>query len=75
MKYLPQVRVRLHAKEFKMPSQTARSVSNHMTSIGVLIETSVKTRDKVYVYRKYLSLLEEGAEPWEPLSIDFREGG
>ena len=49
------------AKELKMTAPTARSALNHMTSIGVLIEVSGKKRDKVYVYLKYLDILEDGA--------------
>lgn len=34
-----------------------------MTSMDVLKETSHKRRDKVYVYHKYLEMLEEGTQP------------
>jgi Fic family protein len=64
MKRLPQVTVPLLAKELQMTTPTARSALNHMTSIGVLEEMSGKKRDKVYVYRKYLDILEDGAEPF-----------
>ncbi len=64
MKRLPQVTVPFLAHELVMTAPTARSALNHMTSIGVLEEMSGKKRDKVYVYRKYLEILEEGAEPF-----------
>lgn len=64
MKRLPQVTVPLLAKELKMTAPTARSALNHLKSIGVLEEISGKKRDKIYIYRKYLDLLEEGAEPF-----------
>ena len=64
MKRLPQVTVPLLAQELQMTAPTARSALNHMTSIGILEERSGKKRDKIYVYRKYLRLLEEGAEPF-----------
>lgn len=64
MKRLPQVTVPLLAKELKMTQPTARSALNHLQSIGVLEEVSGKKRDKVYVYRKYLNILEDGAEPF-----------
>ena len=64
MKRLPQVTVPLLAKELQMTAPTARSALNHMTSIGVLEEISGKKRDKVYVYRKYLDILEDGAKPF-----------
>lgn len=64
MKRLPQVTVPLLAQELRMTAPTARSALNQMVSIGVLIEASGKKRDKVYVYRKYLDILEEGAAPF-----------
>ncbi len=63
MKKLPQVTVPLLAKELKMTAPTARSALRNMASVGVLEEISGKKRDKIYVYRKYLNLLEEGADP------------
>ena len=63
MKKLPQVTVPLLAKELQMTQPTARSALNHLKSIGVLAEVSGKKRDKVYIYRNYLNILEYGAEP------------
>lgn len=56
--------VPLLAKELQMTQPTARSALNHLNSIGVLEEASGKKRDKVYIYRKYLDILEDGAEPF-----------
>ena len=64
MKLLPQVTVPLLAKELKMTAPTARSALNNLQSIGVLEEVSGKKRDKVYIYRQYLNILEDGAEPF-----------
>jgi Fic family protein len=64
MKRLPQVTVPFLAKELKMTAPTARSALNHMKSMGVLEEASSKKRDKVYIYRKYLDILEDGAKPF-----------
>lgn len=64
MKLLPQVTVSLLVKELQITAPTARSALNHMKSIGVLEEISGKKRDRVYIYRKYLDILEEGAEPF-----------
>ncbi len=64
MKRLPRVTVLLLAKELKMTAPTARSALNHLKSIGVLEEISGKKRDKVYLYRRYLDILEEGTEPF-----------
>jgi Fic family protein len=63
LKKLPQVTVTLIVRELKITAPTARSALNHMVEAGILEEISGKKRDKIYVYRKYLSLLEEGAEP------------
>lgn len=63
MKRLPQVTVSHLAQELKISAPTARSALNHLTSIGVLEEASDRKRDRVYVYRKYLDILEDGAEP------------
>jgi Fic family protein len=64
MKRLPQVTVPLLASELGMTAPTARSALNHMVELGIIEEVSGKKRDKVYVYRKYLDILEEGAEPF-----------
>lgn len=63
LKHLPQVSVKLLAKELDVSMPTARSSLNLMVKLGILEEASKKQRDKIYVYRKYLNLLEEGAEP------------
>ncbi len=59
LKLLPQVTVPLLAKELQMTQPTARSALNHLKSIGVLTEVSGKKRDKVYIYRNYLNILED----------------
>jgi hypothetical protein len=47
-----------------MTQPTARSALNHLKSIGVLEEVSGKKRDKVYIYRNYLTILDDGAKPF-----------
>lgn len=64
LKKLPQVTVPLLASKLAMTAPTARSALNQMVKAGILEEISGKKRDKIYVYRKYLSILEEGAEPF-----------
>jgi len=63
MKRLPQVTVPLLARELAMTAPTARSAVNHLCTLGIVEELSGKKRDKIYVYKKYLAILEEGAEP------------
>ncbi len=64
LKKLPQVTVKLLAAESGMSAPTVRSALNHMVQLGVLEEVSGKKRDKIYVYRNYLNILEEGAIPF-----------
>lgn len=66
MKRLPQVTAKLLASELHITPPTVRNALNHMRSLGILEETSGKMRDKVYVYRHYLNILEEGAKPFAP---------
>jgi Fic family protein len=63
MKRLPQVTVPHLAKELNISSPTARSSLNHLKSLGILKEVSGKKRDKIYIYREYLDILEDGAQP------------
>jgi Fic family protein len=65
MKKLPQVNVPLIARELNMTAPTARSALNQMTSQGILEEVSGNKRDKIYLYRTYLNILESGAEPFK----------
>lgn len=66
LKKLPQVTVNLLAEELGMTAPTARSSINHMVELGMLEEISGKKRDKIYVYRQYLNILEEGTELLKP---------
>lgn len=63
MKKLPQVSVPLIAKELNMTAPTARAALNQMKDLGILKETSGKKRDKIYVYQRYLDILEDGTQP------------
>lgn len=63
LKKLPQLSVPSLTQELNMTAPTARSSLKHLSDLGILEEISGKKRDKIYVYRKYLDLLEEGAEP------------
>jgi len=42
---------------------TAIKSLNHLTALGIVMEITGKTRNKVYVYRKYLDVLSEGTSP------------
>jgi len=64
LKKLPQVSVSLISQELGMSLPTARISLSHMVDLNILEEVSGKQRDKVYVYRRYLQILEEGADPF-----------
>ncbi len=64
MKHLPQVTTSSLAEALKITTPTARSALEAMVGLGITEEVTGKSRDKVYVYRKYLDMLESGAEPF-----------
>ena len=64
LKQLPQVSVSLLVKELNLSAPTARSSLNHMVNLGIVHEITGMQRDKIYVYKKYLNILEDGAEPF-----------
>lgn len=63
LKKLPQVTVPSLASALNISPPTARVSLNYMVDLKILEEISGKKRDKIYVYRKYLNILEQGAEP------------
>lgn len=63
LKKLPQVSIPVLVKELGISAPTARSGLKALESIDMLKEISGKQRDKVYVYKKYLDVLQEGSEP------------
>ena len=63
LKQLPQVSAPFLGKALDLAIPTARTALNHMVKLGILDEVSGKKRNKVYVYQRYLNLLEEGAVP------------
>lgn len=65
LKKLPQVTVPLLAKALSITAPTARASLNNMLKLGILEESSGKKRDKIYVYQKYLTILEDGAETFK----------
>lgn len=67
LKQLPQVSVPLLSKELNMTAPTARSAIKHMLKLGILEEISGKKKDTVYIYKKYLNILENGTEPLKKL--------
>ena len=64
LKMLPQVTVSGLSNALGMSAPTARSALVHMMELGILKEVTGQKRHKIYVYRTYLTLLEEGADPF-----------
>lgn len=63
LKLLPEVSVPLVADKLSLSAPTVRTVLNQLVNLGIVEEISEKKRDKIYLYRRYLTLLEEGTEP------------
>ncbi|MFT3742489.1 MAG: Fic family protein [Gammaproteobacteria bacterium] len=63
MKRLPQVTAPLLGRELGITAPTGRNALNQLVKLNIIEELGEKKRDKVYVYRQYLDILEEGAEP------------
>ena len=65
LRKLPQVSAPFLAKELDITAPTARTALNHLLDLSIVDEISGKERDKIYVYKKYLDLLEQGAQPFK----------
>jgi len=63
LKKMPQVSVALVAQELNISEPTARTALIHLEQLNIVQEITGKRRDRTYVYRKYLDILEKGAEP------------
>ncbi|NDB61743.1 hypothetical protein EB001_25375, partial [bacterium] len=59
LKKLPQVSVALMSKELQLSAPAARRSLHHLVALGIIKEITGKQRDKVYVYSKYLAILEK----------------
>lgn len=51
------------SQEIGISQPTVTSVLKRLEEIGVVKEITGKARDRIYVYEKYLDLLEEGGQP------------
>lgn len=63
LKKLPQVSVNVVAQELTMAEPTARVALEHLQNLKIVEEITGKKRDRIYVYKKYLAILEKGTEP------------
>jgi len=62
LKKLPQISVPGLAEALQISTPTARNALKHLVDLSILQEITHKQRNKVYVYKRYLNLLEEGTE-------------
>ncbi len=63
LKKLPQVSVSLLAKELEMTEPTVRTALERLQQLNIVEEITGKKRDRTYVYKKYLAILEQGTDP------------
>ncbi len=63
LKKIPQVSVSLIAQELAISEPTARVSLQHLQELNIVEEITGKMRDRTYVYRNYLDILEQGADP------------
>lgn len=63
LKQLPQLSVNVLANALEITPPTARGALNNLVKLGIVKEISGKKRDRIYVYKRYLDVLEEGMEP------------
>jgi predicted HTH transcriptional regulator len=63
LKKLPQVSVPLLVQELKITAPTARAPLQTLAKHHIVEEITDKKRDRIYLYRNYLKLLKQGAEP------------
>jgi Fic family protein len=62
-KKMPQASVSVLARELNLSMPTARVALQNLVKLGLVKEVSGKMRDKIYIYKKYLDLLQAGTEP------------
>jgi Fic family protein len=63
LKKLPQISVSFLAQELGMSEPTVRVALKHLQNLKIVEEITGKKRDRIYVYKKYLAILEQGTEP------------
>lgn len=61
---MPEVSVKLIIDELDISAPAARNALNQMTEMGILSEITGGKRDKIYLYKNYLAILEKGTEPF-----------
>jgi Fic family protein len=57
------------AKKLKLSQPTVQKSLDHLATLGIVREITGRRRSRVYQYRKYLEILDEGTEPLKRGSI------
>lgn len=63
LKKLPQLSAAVLSQEIGMSEPTARVALDHLQQLNIVKEITGKKRNRVYVYKKYLDILEQGTDP------------
>lgn len=63
LKRMPQMSANRLSAELSASKPTARAALNHLLKLNIVEEITGKERDKIYVYKKYLNILEMGTKP------------
>lgn len=60
---VPQVSVKQLAESIQLSAPAARSTLKKLMALKIVEPVSAKQRDQIYIYRRYVDLLEAGADP------------
>jgi len=63
LKKMPQVTAAVLSQELSITEPTARAALDLLEKLDIVEEITSKKRNRIYVYKKYLDILEQGAEP------------
>jgi Fic family protein len=63
MQRRPIVTIQAAAKELKLSLPTVVKSLSHLIELGIVGELTGKRRNRIFAYRKYLSMLDRGTEP------------
>jgi len=63
LKKLPQVSASSLAQDLGLSVPTTRTALEHLQDLKIIEEITGKKRDRTYIYKKYLAILEQGTEP------------
>lgn len=59
----PIVTIQAAARELSLSLPTVGKALEHLVALGIVVETTGKRRNRLFAYRKYLSVLDRGTEP------------